>query len=183
MQDQNTIPSAPNPADIGKGLFYTATIFVAVAIVSIIGLKLLTNSQANAWIEGEAKITEINKNIAALEADKDVKLAAILKNDANIKKSEDIRGLIQNFRSIASEYGVRFQWFNLAGGHITTSMTAQSENGWEAAEPILKMMEDYRKNKNKFLLKPILSLGWDPDRRSTWVDFEINREAQVATKQ
>jgi hypothetical protein len=62
-------------------------------------------------------------------------------------------------------------------------MTAQSENGWEAAEPILKMMEDYRKNKNKFLLKPILSLAWDPDRRSTWVDFEINREAQVATKQ
>lgn len=51
MQDQNTIPSAPNPADIGKGLFYTATIFVVVAIVSIIGLKLLSNSQTNTGIE------------------------------------------------------------------------------------------------------------------------------------
>ena len=177
MQDQ-AIQAPPAPIkEPWKVLLVTSVLLFIASIWCYVGFSVASSLTGSSITDIEDKIVETNKKIEILENDKDVKIASMLQDEKYIKKSIDLPNILSNFRSIASEYGLRFQWFSIKWDQISTSMVSVSNNESDAIEPILKLMEDYRKNKKTFLLKPIFSINGDPSRRATGLGFEVAKDS------
>lgn len=181
MQENPTFISQKEPINVGapqKKEKATAFILSLVALVIVVFfggimtvLSFLTKNSINTTIE---KITQSDEKISQYQQKKEIIIASFMQ-DNNLMKSIDIKRLVDDFRSAATDAGVQFQGFSVKDDTITTNLIATSITNRDAVSSIIAMMESYAQNNQQkaFALEPILSISGTPKARTTPVTFKI----------
>lgn len=163
-----------------KWRFYLAAIFFLIIVFATVGLYISTISQKSRILTLEQNIQKIEIEHAKLEAKKDVALALLLEKIGGVRESLDLVDVVDKFRRAATDASVQLQGFTLRDNTIQTTLvsTVRGENNTDTAYYIIKLVQDYihtdsSSNGKNFLLKPIFSLSWRPDKRTTDISLEF----------
>jgi cell division protein FtsL len=171
MQEISTNPQSPKE---NRTYFYFSLGFFSLIVFSILSLFLYTKYLNTASLSIRDEIGQIDRKIAAQNADRMILIANILKSNS-IRPSVELESLVKKFRDIASENGVRLRGFSVLDDVLSTTVIATTPADTNYPDPIsavFRVMNTSFQGKG-FTLEPITSIAWGINERTTWLQFEI----------
>lgn len=168
---ENPANSAPKQQEKATAFVLSIGLLIFVLLVTgaFFGLKMMKQSSIDT---ANSETETMNTKIAAFEADKKNKVAALI--EGNSIPSIELSPLIAQLQNLASQSQVQFNGFNIADESITTTLTAVNTDK-DAVQKIINLMNTFAKNgqQGTFVLEPILSVSGNRMTRTTPVTFKI----------
>lgn len=155
-------------------LFLSAGALVLM-ILATLGIYLYTLYLSSDTLSIRDKTAVIDRQIVAEKNNRKVMIAHII-DSGTIRPSIDLVGLLGRFRSIATEYGVRFQGFSINNDILSTQVIATNPDQVNHPDPIsaiFKLMNTEKFADTGFNLEPISSIAGDISLRSTAITFRV----------
>lgn len=154
---------------------YGSVIFLMLIILLSAGIYLYTRYLERDIGTLRDQTALVDRQIETLKKDPTIMIAHII-DSWTIRPSIDLVTLIDRFRSIASEYGVRFQGFSIMNDILSTQVVAINPDRVNHPDPIsaiFKLMNTQKFADTGFVLEPITAISGDITERSTSLQFRV----------
>jgi len=129
-----------------------AWIFVVFSLAVAIGLFVYNSRLEKNIVDLESKSKEITASINTLNDDDEVQIYKVYKINQSFFKELDDRSNISSFithlQKQFSKYDISAKWFNYSDWVVKTSLSASSNETWDAYEKIVRMVEEYSLDEN-----------------------------------
>ncbi len=169
MQEIKKNSVIPEPSRFS---WFASLVLLVLICSSIVGLYIYQYFRAYTIEELRTDIAQLEMSIHIASTDRDVIIANIL-NSTTIRPPLPIRDIVDSFRLLATQEGVRLQWFSVRDDILSTTLIAKSDMiGVDPVETIITMMRGSTPDTG-LQLDPIHALAGTTSERTTGVTFHI----------
>lgn len=162
--------------------FYASICMLLLVVAVTLGFWGLQMRMHSEIQEKRTTITALENDIARATSNTAIMIAHILEKNL-LRPSIDLEKMVEDFRNIGRDAGVRFRGFHIAGDLLSTeliaSTSADPSNHQDPVTAIIEMMRTYNEKNaqaevpNAFRLEPILKVMGDPSTRTSTIQFTI----------
>ena len=164
--------SENRPSERNWWLSLALFLLVALSTIGLLGYNYFLDKKIQT---AKQNVAEIESQIQIISSDRKVVIANILKT-SSIRPTIPVKELIGEFYTAAAKSNVRFKGFSIKNDIISTNLIATEGDPLVHPDPaitIIKMIEDYSRDKKDFSLDPISTLGGDLTQRTTGIQFRV----------
>lgn len=158
-----------------QNAYLASIIFFACVICFTIGLKFYNNYLEGSVEKTTAEIQNIETKIINVNANKKVKIYALVKQNekslAELANRSQITKYINHLDTLSKNYSFKYDGFALANGVVTSQYTSVSDEAGIAYQKATKFISEYRANEEAlFDLKFVNLIAGSSDN----VKFSLN---------